>query len=112
MTPPGVTLPGLTLPRRTLARLSRGLAAGALAAALLVPAAAQAKEATVVLKVAGWHCAGCASATEAKLRKLKGVQKADADKATDQVTVVYDDAAVGPGEFEKTIEGLHYKVVK
>jgi copper chaperone CopZ len=74
-----------------------------LALALALSTSALAAEKTESIKVAGWHCGGCAAKTESALKDLKGVSVASANKVTKQVTVTYDDAKVKRADLEKAI---------
>jgi mercuric transport protein len=65
---------------------------------------------TDTLKVSGWHCAGCASKTEAALKDVKGVTTVSADKNKQQVTVTYDDTKVKREDLEKAIADSGYDV--
>lgn len=84
----------------------------ALAAALALSSTAFAKEATTTLKVSGWHCGGCGAKTEKALTGVKGVTAAKADKASNSVTVTYDDATAKPADLEGAIAAIGYKVEK
>jgi copper chaperone CopZ len=84
----------------------------AFAAVLALSGTAFAKEATTTMKVSGWHCAACSGKTESAVKAVKGVQTAKADKATNTLTVTYDDAATQPAEVEKAVVAAGYKVEK
>lgn len=83
-----------------------------IAASLALSAPAFAKEISTTMKVGGWHCGGCAGKTEKALKGVKGVTGAKADKATNSVTVTYDDAAASPADLEKAVAEIGYKVEK
>jgi copper chaperone CopZ len=74
--------------------------------------AAFAGEKTETLKVSGWHCAGCASKTEAALKDVKGVTTVATDKNKKQVTVTYDDTKVKRADLEKAIADSGYDVTE
>jgi copper chaperone CopZ len=65
--------------------------------------ASLAADKTDTIKVSGWHCAGCASKTEAALKEIKGVQSANADNAKKEVRVTYDDTKLKRADLEKAI---------
>ena len=93
--------------RRPLA----ALAAFALSAAALA-APAFAAEKTETIKVAGWHCGGCAARTESALQEVKGVSVVKSDKTKKEVTVTYDDSKVKHADLEKAIADSGYSVDK
>lgn len=82
------------------------------AALLALGGTAFAKEATTTLKVSGWHCAACSAKTETALKGVKGVTQAKADKATNSISVTFDDAATKPADLENAIASAGYKVEK
>lgn len=90
----------------------RNLIGGLFAAVVLFAGVAQAKEATTTFKVNGWHCGGCGKRTEAALKAVPGVTDAKADKATNTVTVTFDDEKATSADLEKAIAGLNYKIEK
>lgn len=65
---------------------------------------------TTTLKVTGWGCEGCTSATKDALEKLEGVRsvKTDLDKGTAEI--VHDDK-VPRFELEKAVASAGYQVV-
>ncbi len=71
-----------------------------------------AKEATTLLQVSGWHCAGCSAATEGALTRINGVKSAKADLARGVVEITYDDAKATLGDLEKAVEKAGYHVVR
>jgi copper chaperone CopZ len=85
---------------------------GLCAASLAVVSVASAKETTATFKVSGWHCAGCAGKTETAVKAVKGVVTAKGDKATNSVTVTFDDAVAKPADIEGAIAAKGYKVEK
>jgi copper chaperone CopZ len=95
---------------RAAANASAGATGGA-----SVESSAQAVPAGLVraeFDVAGMDCGGCVIGTRAALRKLKGVQKADAsyDDATGKGTAwaLYDPAKVTPERMMAAIRELGY----
>lgn len=75
----------------------------AFAIALCSTAAAQASEKTESIKVSGWKCDKCPEKTAAKLREVKGVESAKADRAKNEVVVKYDDSKAKHADLEKAI---------
>ena len=71
-----------------------------------------AKETTTTVKVAGWHCAGCAQETEAAIKKVKGVKSASADFDKHTVVVAYDDAKAQPAQIAKAVSKAGYHIEK
>ncbi|WP_425059888.1 Copper-exporting P-type ATPase [Sporomusa carbonis] len=67
---------------------------------------------TTFFKVGGMTCAACASRVERGLTKLKGVEKAAVNLATEKATVTYDPKQVGLSEIAQKIENLGYQVIK
>ncbi len=84
------------------------------AAVLALSGTAFAKEVTTTIKVGGWHCGGCAGKTAAAVKKVNGVKDAKGDKATNSVTVTYDDAVATTTAIEGAITstGEGYSIVK
>jgi copper chaperone CopZ len=80
----------------------RKLIAGSLLTSIL-SFGAFAAEKTDTIKVAGWHCGGCAARTEAALKDVKGVSTVSSDKNKHEVKVTYDDAKVKRADLEKAI---------
>ena len=72
--------------------------------------AAFAGEKTETIKVAGWHCGGCAARTESALKDVKGVESVSSDKARKLVVVKYDDAKVKHADLEKAITDSGFAV--
>jgi copper chaperone len=62
------------------------------------------------LKVSDMTCAHCKAAVEGELRKLSGVQRADADIEKGTVEVTYDEGTVTTEDLEGAIEGAGYTV--
>ncbi|HYZ90144.1 MAG TPA: heavy-metal-associated domain-containing protein [Myxococcales bacterium] len=81
-------------------------------AALLLAPAAFAAEKTEQIKVAGWHSKGDAYKTEAALRAVKGVSRAEADFAKSSVTVTYEDTQASRQRLEKAVADAGYSPAK
>ena len=81
-------------------------------AALLVAPIAGAAEKTETIKVSGWHSKGDAYKTEAALRGVKGVSKAEANFASASVTVTYEDSQASRQQLEKAIGDAGYSTGK
>src|SRR5208283_1252408 len=62
----------------------------------------------LTIPITGMDCASCAMNIERRLKKLKGIESANVNYATNKATVEYDESKVGPGNFKETIEGLGY----
>ena len=62
----------------------------------------------LTIPITGMDCASCAMNIERRLKKLKGIENANVNYATNKATVEYDETKVGPGNFKETIEGLGY----
>ena len=58
----------------------------------------------------GMHCASCSINIERRIKKLEGVQNANANYLTNKVNVEYDENKVGHADFKKVIEGLGYGI--
>jgi copper chaperone CopZ len=82
------------------------------ALALCCSAAALAEVKTETLKVSGWKCDKCPGKTEAKLKELKGVESATADRAKGQIVVKYDDSKAKPADLEKAVASSGFAVAK
>ena len=95
--------------RRPLAALA--VAAFALSASVL-SSSAFAAEKTETIKVAGWHCGGCAARTESALQDVKGVSAVKSDKTKKEVTVTYDDATAKRADLDKAIADSGFAVAK
>ncbi len=80
--------------------------------ALALSTAALAADKTETIKVAGWHCGGCAARTESALKDVKGVGAVASDKTKKEVTVTYDDAKVKHADLEKAIADSGFSVDK
>ena len=82
------------------------------ALALALSGAAFAGEKNETLKIAGWHCGGCAARTEAALKDVKGVTAVSSDKVKKEVTVTYDDTKASRGDIEKAIADSGFSIAK
>ncbi|MEW5896579.1 MAG: heavy metal translocating P-type ATPase [Nanoarchaeota archaeon] len=65
-----------------------------------------------ILYVAGMHCSSCAAIIEKKLRKIKGVKKAEVNFAAEKLFLEFDSLQVDMPIIEKTVKSLGYDVVK
>lgn len=83
-----------------------------LLAVMLLSLGAVAAEKTETIKVAGWHCGGCAARTEAALKDVKGVSTVIAEKVKKTVTVTYDDAKTARADLDKAIVDSGFEVAK
>jgi copper chaperone CopZ len=88
------------------------IAAVAWAALVFAPANALADMTQTTVKVAGWHCAGCAEETADAVKKVKGVKSVDADFDKGEIVVAYDDAKAKPADFAKAVKKSGYHVAK
>jgi len=66
---------------------------------------------TVRLDVTGMSCANCSTAVQDAIAGLEGVQRADANFATDEATVEYDPDGVSLGALVAAVEDAGYGVV-
>ncbi len=66
---------------------------------------------TVTLKVAGMNCASCATRVERELQRLKGVELAAVNLATEEALVEFDGHQVGVPEFRRAVVDAGYQVV-
>ena len=67
---------------------------------------------TETIKVSGWKCEKCPAKTEAKLKGVKGVESAAADREKSQVVVKYDDSKAKPADLEKAVADSGFAVSK
>jgi mercuric ion binding protein len=81
-------------------------------AALLLSPGAFAAQKTEQIKVGGWRSKGDAYKTEAALRAVKGVSKADADFGKGSVTVTYEDTQASRQRLEKAVADAGYSPSK
>ncbi|MBP7216726.1 MAG: copper-translocating P-type ATPase [Candidatus Omnitrophica bacterium] len=66
---------------------------------------------TLVISIAGMHCASCAIAIEAALHKTQGILEARVNFATEQAVITYDAEKVSKVALTELITGLGYKVI-
>ncbi|MFC4768613.1 copper chaperone CopZ [Effusibacillus consociatus] len=64
----------------------------------------------VTLNVKGMSCGHCVNAIEGALGKLAGVSSTKVDLSANQVTVSFDESAVGLEKVKETIEDQGYDV--
>ena len=83
-----------------------------LAIGLGLAGAANAEVKTETIKVNGWKCEKCPPKTEAKVKEVKGVQSATADRASGNLTVKYDDAKAKRADLEKAVADSGFAVAK
>lgn len=67
------------------------------------------KKSTV--KVGGMTCASCAQTIEKSLRKIKGVDEASVNLATEKASIEYDPDQVDEEDFRETIENAGYEAI-
>ena len=67
---------------------------------------------TETIKVSGWRCEKCPPKTAAKLKAVKGVESASADREKGQVVVKYDDSQVKHADLEKAIADSGFTAAK
>ena len=84
----------------------------AFAFALCFSAAAFAGQKTETIKVSGWKCDKCPPKTAAKVKEVKGVESATADRAKGEITVTYDDAKVKRADLENAVASSGFSVAK
>jgi Cu+-exporting ATPase len=78
--------------------------------ATLPPAPADATLARLVLPISGISCASCATRVEQALATSPGVASASVNLAAEQVAILYDAAATGPGALAAAIAKAGYSV--
>ena len=83
-----------------------------IAISLGLSGAAFAEVKTETINVKGWHCDACPPKTEAKLKQVKGVETAKADRAAGHVTVKYDDSKAKRADLEKAVADSGFEVGK
>ncbi|HEV8045370.1 MAG TPA: cation transporter [Rubrobacter sp.] len=66
---------------------------------------------TAVLKVQGMTCGHCELSVKEALDELDGVERAEADRATGDVKVAYDEGEVSAEQFREAIEEAGYALV-
>ena len=74
--------------------------------------AALAEVRTETIKVDGWKCEKCPAKTAAKLKELKGVESATADKEKALVVVKYDDSKAKRADLDQAIAASGFAVAK
>jgi len=79
---------------------------------LCASSAALAETKTESIKVSGWHCDDCPGKTEAKVKKVKGVESATANRQTGELLVKYDDSKANRSALEKAVADSGFKVEK
>lgn len=62
----------------------------------------------LTIPITGMDCASCAMNIERRLKRLKGVESATVNFATNRATVEYNEAKIGPGSLKDAIEGLGF----
>ncbi len=95
-----------------MARVMRRATSVVFSLMLVSCSVAHAKEAQLTLHVSGWHCAMCPAKTEASVKKVKGVQQAQADFDKKTLAVTYDDEKTGPKKIEKAVVKAGFEVAK
>lgn len=60
--------------------------------------------------VCGMTCSACAARIERKLRKLDGIEEANVNFATEQLTVRYDAQLLSESDIRKTVEAIGYSL--
>ncbi len=66
----------------------------------------------VTLNISGMTCASCASNTEKTVKKLKGVETASVNIATNKGVFVYDSDVLKLSDIKKAIESIGYKATE
>ncbi|MEX0994344.1 MAG: copper ion binding protein, partial [Balneolaceae bacterium] len=64
------------------------------------------------LDIEGMHCASCVSTVEKSLNKVKGVEEASVNLATESATVSYDADKVSDDDLRKAVEAAGYSLVE
>jgi copper chaperone CopZ len=67
---------------------------------------------TESIKVSGWKCDDCPGKTEAKVKKVKGVQSATANREKGELLVKYDDTKANRAALEKAVADSGFQVEK
>lgn len=65
----------------------------------------------VALKIEGMHCEGCASAIQALLIRITGVQRAAISFKSSEARVHYDPAQTSEGQLVAAIQQVGYRVI-
>ncbi|HZY10350.1 MAG TPA: cation transporter, partial [Bacteroidota bacterium] len=66
---------------------------------------------TVTLSVEGMTCASCVLRVEKTLKKVNGVQEANVNLATEQVSLTYDPTKVKLPELVHAVDDAGYKLI-
>ena len=80
--------------------------------ALLLSAGTFAGQKTETVKVSGWKCDKCPPKTAAKVKEIKGVESASADRTKGELTVTYDDTKVKRADLENAVASSGFSVAK
>jgi copper chaperone CopZ len=80
--------------------------------ALCLGSAALAAQKTETMKVKGWKCDKCPPKTAAKVKEVKGVSAATADRARGELTVTYDDSQAKHADLEQAVASSGFAVEK
>ncbi len=64
----------------------------------------------ITMKITGMTCASCSQTVEGALRKVKGVESANVNLATEKATVVYSPRTVSILDLRKAVENVGYGV--
>jgi copper chaperone CopZ len=83
-----------------------------LAITLCASSAALAATKTETIKVSGWKCDKCPPKTAAKMKAVKGVESATADREKGVVVVKYDDAKATHSDMEKAVADSGFAVAR
>jgi len=65
-----------------------------------------------IISISGMHCASCAQNIKSRLKKLKGVNSANVNFATEKATVEFDEGITSQEEISNVIEELGYSIIK
>lgn len=65
-----------------------------------------------LIKIEGMSCAACANRVEKAVKKLKGVEEANVNFATETLSVSYDEASINKETLEEAVVKAGYKVHK
>ena len=80
--------------------------------AVCASSAALAGVKTETVKVSGWKCDNCPPKTAAKLKAVKGVESATADREKGEVVVKYDDTRTKRADLDKAVADSGFAVAK
>jgi copper chaperone CopZ len=67
---------------------------------------------TIVLKIEGMHCEGCADTIKALVEKAQGVRMATVSVESGEARVLFDPAAIGEDEIVAVVQRPGYRVVE